>query len=438
MAMKIKPFRAFRFNKEVVGDPARCIAPPYDVITAGQQKELYNKSDYNVVRLIKGRQRPGDSDENNQYTRAAEYLRDWIDSGALRKDESEGIYGYIQDFELAGTRHRRLSFIAMGRLEEFGKTVRPHEETLEKPKIDRLRLNMATGAGLGLVFMLYDDDRQIAETFLETQLQKQPLLDLTDESDVRHRLFAISDPRAIQKMTRMMADKECIIADGHHRYETGLNYYRQMGKLGEAYQMMAFSNIRDDGFVLLPTHRIVKGLNDFDARDFLQKLGDDFELKSFEFSNSKGMAEAKTAMFSFITSQEDKAKCAFGIYAGEGAFYAAVLTDESVMNEVASDKSSGWKSLSVSVLHKLVLDRQLGISDEDLASGENVEYVKDTGDGLDNCVEKIDSGDGQLVFFLTPVRLEQLKAVTKSGEKMPQKSTFFYPKMYSGLTISEL
>ncbi len=221
--MEVKPFKAFRYDSTVVGDVGGCISPPYDVISPAQQEQLYEKSKYNIIRIIKGKTTSFDNDDNNQYTRAADYLKTWIEKGVLKKDQTETIYAYVQDFDVAGNHFQRSSFIALARLEEFGKTVRPHEQTLDEPKVDRLNLKRATVAKFGLVFMLYEDEQKIADEIVGRATAQEPLIDYTDEQDVRHRLFPITTKVDIDAIARMMADKSCIIADGHHRYETALN-----------------------------------------------------------------------------------------------------------------------------------------------------------------------------------------------------------------------
>ena len=213
--MEIKPFRAYRFNGEVVGDASDCIAPPYDVISADEQEALYARSEHNIVRIIKGRTDAGDDQTNNQYTRAAGYLGDWMESGAIRQDETETIYAYVQDFTVAGRRYQRDSFIALAKLEDFGAVVRPHEETLSKPKADRLRLQRATAAKFGLVFLFYEDEKKLADAIIKsTAVTGEALIDFEDDNGVRHRLFAVADQDEIEAIVAMMADKSCIIADG--------------------------------------------------------------------------------------------------------------------------------------------------------------------------------------------------------------------------------
>lgn len=270
--MELKPFKAYRFDNQVVGNAGDCIAPPYDVIDPQMQQQLYEKNDYNIARIIKGKQNPTDTETDNQYTRAAEYLNKWIESGAIKQDSEDAIYAYVQDFEITGTRYKRLSFISLTKLQQFGSGVKAHEKILNKPIEDRLNLNRATNAKFGLVFMLYDDPDKIAEQIIEKTSQTEPLIQFTDEQNVTHELYAITDKTEIEAITNMMADKNCVIADGHHRYTTALNYAKENPNPMAQYQMISFANVRHEGLIVLATHRVAKNLENFDTDKLLADL----------------------------------------------------------------------------------------------------------------------------------------------------------------------
>ena len=436
--MEIKPFRAFRFDGEVVGDAADCISPPYDVIDAEQQQRLYEKNPHNIVRIIQGKTAASDSDTENQYTRAADFFNAWIKEGALKQDPTEAIYPYIQDFQMGDTQFQRISFIALAKIEELGSGVKPHEQTMNKHKADRLNLQLATNANLGLVFMLYKDEERIADEVCENASKQKPLIDLTDEQNVRHRLFTVTDQKDIDAIEKMMLDKSCIIADGHHRYETALNYYKQTGNPAAGYQMLAFANSCNEGLVVLATHRLVKNLENFDSQKLLADLGNSFEITTYKFDTPKDKAVAKQTMLTQIKASSEDREIAFGVYAGNNCFYEIVLKDKKAMEKIVPDKSDAWQSLDVSVLHKLILENLLGIDEQKLAAGTNLEYAKDTPSAIDDSIAKVDSGKVQAAFFVNPEKMENIRMVTDKGEKMPQKSTYFYPKVYTGLTINKL
>jgi uncharacterized protein (DUF1015 family) len=438
--MEIKPFKAFRFDQAVVGDVGKCIAPPFDVISPSQQRRLYQRSRYNIVRITKGKTEPSDNDGNNQYTRAAQYFKRWIEEGALKQDSTEAVYAYVQDFQLAGAAFRRLNFIALAKLEDFGPPgwVRPHEQILNEPLIDRLKLKRATEARFGLVFMLYEDQQKIAEKIIEKLVTQQPLIDFVNDDNVRHRVYAITAKQDIDAIATMMSDKTCIIADGHHRYTTGLHYSKECNNPQAMYQMLAFVNMCQDGLKVLATHRLVGNLEDFDIDRLIAELEEDFEVTELPFSSPTGGARARQKMFEMMKAEYDNNETAFGIYAGENRFYLAILKNKQAMDSAAPEKSAAWRTLDASILHKLVLERLLGIDQEKLAKGENLEYMKDTPEAIDDAISQVDSRQKQVVFFMNPVKMQQLKMVTDVGERMPPKSTYFYPKMYTGLTIQKL
>jgi len=435
--MEIKPFKAYRFNEAVVGDVGRCIAPPYDVIDADLQDRLYKKSKYNIVQITKGKTSPSDGTDNNQYTRASKLFNDWLQTGALKRDTEDTVYGYIQDFEIAGIKAQRFSFIALAKLEELGKSVRPHEYTLDKPKIDRLNLRRATKASFGLIFMLYQDAKNVADKIIKKTVKQKPLIDFVDEQNVRHRLFAVTDNNDIDAITKMMNTQTCVIADGHHRYETALNYYKETGNPSAQYVLTAFVNTRQKGLLILATHRLIQNVKTFNGEKFLAGLKKDFELTTFAFDNEKAKQQAREKMSDKMKAEFDADKNAFGIYTADGEFYVAVLKDKHLMDAVAPDKSEHWKSLDVAVLHKLIIEKHLGIDEKGLAEGANIEYVKDTGEAIVDSINQVDKGAKQAALFMNPTKMKQIEMVTATGERMPQKSTFFYPKVYTGLVINK-
>ncbi|MDH4201942.1 MAG: DUF1015 domain-containing protein [Phycisphaerae bacterium] len=434
--MDIKAFKAYRFNNDVVGDPGDCIAPPYDVIDSSIQDDLYGRNAYNIVRAIKGKADAGDSSDNNVYTRAAEYLEGAIASGALVQEDSDAIYAYVQDFEIAGQTFQRSGIIACGKLTAFGEGVQPHEKTLEGPKADRLNLTRATACQLGQVFMLYDDPKNVDRQIISKAMQNKPVIDATDEHDVRHRLFVVDRTESIDAFIMMMADKQAVIADGHHRYETALNYWAETQSEQASYQMLTFVNMRNEGLVIQPTHRLLVDMENFDLTALLDELKAEFEIAEFPFSDPATQQQARKQMFEMM--QNNANQNIFGLYAGTKAFYAIQLKDTKFMAELYPDMSDAAQQLDVNVLHNLILEKHLGICDAKLASESHLEYIKDLGDAIDQSIAKVDSGESQGVFFMNATRIEQVQAVAAAGEKMPQKSTFFYPKIFSGLTIRKL
>jgi uncharacterized protein (DUF1015 family) len=436
--MEIKPFKAMRFNKDVVGNPGNCIAPPYDVIDADQQQALHDKNPYNIVRATRGLKQPTDDLNDNVYTRARDYLHKAIQDKALVEDAKAAIYVYIQDFEIAGRAFERSGIIAAGRLQEFGKGVQPHEKTLEGPKADRLNLTRATACQFGQIFMLYDDPANVDRQLIARAKELPILIDTTDEEGARHRLYALDDSRDVDAFVRMMEDKQAIIADGHHRYETALNYWRETGDDEAAWQMMTFVNMRNEGLVIQPTHRLLINMESFDAAALLDSLKADFEIQTFTFDSPEEKSAARRSMFDGLKTAERKKQNAFGFYAADKAFYTIVLKNERAMSQMCPEMSAAAQTLDVNVLHKLILEKYLGINDAKLAGQSHLLYIKDLGNAIDTSIARVDQGRSQGVFFMNSTRIDQVQDVARAGEKMPQKSTFFYPKIFSGLTLRKL
>jgi uncharacterized protein (DUF1015 family) len=436
--MEIRPFKALRFDESVVGDVGSCISPPYDVIDADMQQRLYEKNPYNVVRIIRPKDGSVQDGEQDKYTRVGKFFNELIETGVLKSDKLESIYAYVQDFLVGDDNYQRAGFVALGKLAEFGEGVHPHEKTLDGPKADRLILMRANDAQLGQIFMLYDDPERIADKLITKAIEGSSLIDYTDEDEVRHRLFAIDKPEDIKDVAEMMADKNPVIADGHHRYETALNYYAETQKETAAYRMMTFVNMQNPGLVILPTHRLIANVAEFDIDKLIEMLRNSFEVSRYHFDDEEQKSAARENMFSCMQDNFGSQNSSFGIYAASGDFYVATLKDKNAMEKKRPELSQAARNLDVNVLHGLILDDMLGIGEKQLASQSNIEYIKDIGDAIDKSIAKVDSGKSQAVFFMNPTKIEQVKDVAAAGEKMPQKSTFFYPKVYTGLVINKL
>ena len=434
---ELMPFRGIRYDEAVAGGLERNIAPPYDVVDDGLYKKLLAASPYNAVRLTLPAgpsAHEGGAADPASFQRAALLLRQWLWQGILRRDDKPAIYVYDQRFALQGQTHSRTGFVALMRLVEFGKGIRPHERTLSAPKQDRLKLLRATKANFGQVFALYEDETRRVDRLLDLAKAAPPLAAAGE--GIHHSLWAITDPARLQRIETLMRNAEIFIADGHHRYETALNYMHETPDSPAArYRMMTFVNMSNPGLVVLPTHRLVHGLPGFDGKLLLKRLEAQFAIERL----------AGDDVGALVTRLQDKQRArrrAFGLYFGDGNYYIAVLRDLAAM-DAAPVQSPAWKRLDVAILHSLVLEAALGIKPEAVAAGRNIEYVKDLGDfGEDSPVaeaaRKVREGRAQAVFFLNPARVEDVAAVAREGEKMPQKSTFFYPKVYTGLVMRML
>lgn len=436
--MEVKAFRGWRFNPEKVGDPGLAISPPYDVIDDDLRRRLCQKSPHNIVQVIRPEGGPEETERENRYTRAAELFRKWRQEEVLQEESVPTIYVYGQTFGPQGAQRTRMGMIAVARLEEFGQGVRAHEKTMGGPKEDRLRLTRATEAQFGQIFVLYTDPEKRIDALLEEAARGEPLLSATDDEGILHALWAITDGKKIRTIQEVMEPRPLLIADGHHRYETALTYARENKDLGPAqYQMMTFVNTKCEGLVILPTHRLVKGLENFRPQEFLWGLADDFEVETFNEPDADAGGRRAT-LFEELAKAVEGRRHAVGMYFGGGVYHLATLRREEALDTLPGEHSPEWRRLDVSILHSLILGTQLGIDEAALEEGSRVEYVKGLGDGVDRAVQAVDEGRCQAAFFVNPPRMEEVEAVAGKGERMPRKTTFFYPKVFSGLVINVL
>ncbi len=443
MLVRVVPFKAFRYEKSKVGDISKVVTPPYDIIKGKKVDELQALSEYSVSWIIKNKPQDGDTTDNNQYTRARDFLEKWVEDGVLKHEDKEAFYVYGQNFRINNQDLFRFGFIGLIRLEEFATEapskeafsgVLQHEETLPKDIKDRLSLCRACMAQFGQIFVIYPDHEGQVDSILEKAMQGSPAIDINDNNDVRHRLWIIDEADDTDLVTKYMEDKYVIIADGHHRYKTALALAKDNPDLETAkYRMLTFVNISNPGLVVLPTHRIVQNLEQFSKENLLDAIGEHFEIASFE---------TKDEMFALMNKKFITGEHVFGLFMNDGNFYSLRLKEPKMMDDVLPDKSTEHRSLDVAILHSLILDRKLGIDREKLAQGTMkgggfVVYVKGIGDAVDEAIKSV-RGEAQAVFFMNPTRIEEVEAVSRNIEVMPQKSTFFHPKVWTGFTINKL
>jgi uncharacterized protein (DUF1015 family) len=421
--------KGLRYNASKV-DANEVVTPPYDVIDANGQEGFYTKNPYNVIRLELGKVFPDDNEENNKYTRAAEFLREWISSGVLVHEDKPSVYLYEQEFEARGEKKIRSGFIAGVQANDYSKgEVLPHEETLPKHKADRLNLMKATLANFSPIFGLYADPGHTIETALNNAKGSQtPDAEVTDDQGVVNRLWVVSDENTVQTVVQQMTSKKIFIADGHHRYETAVNFGKEMsaqGRPGFDYLMICLVNLYNEGLVVFPTHRVVKNIDNFDLNLLIDKLSDDFNVEEI----------TGLSLNEFITKLETKGQNAhaFGLYANS-QYYLISLKDENRLDDlVLEGRSAAWRRLDVSILHTLILEKLLGIGSQQRADESNLVYLRDD----EATKAAVDNGSAQLAFFMNSTRVEEVTDIATGGEKMPQKSTFFYPKVITGLVIND-
>jgi uncharacterized protein (DUF1015 family) len=437
----IAPFRALRY------DPARVnlsqvVTQPYDKITPEMQERYYAASPHNLVRIILGKREAADHAGDNTYTRAAAYFQDWRRQGIFLREAQPSIYSYAQHFTVPGgnKESERLGFIALGQLEDYSDSVVfRHEQTLAKPKADRLDLLRSTRAHFGQLFMLYSDPAGEIDGLLTAAAA--PEMETRDEYGVRHRVSKISDPGLVDLVRSTMCDKKLIIADGHHRYETALNYRNERRSSADtappgahgfsseipSYEMvmMTFINMDSPGLLILPTHRVVHGLAEFSAEELRQRASQYFSVEEVDPS-------VDAARASGILQEAGHAGTALLAVTADRVFL--LDTPQAVGSKLFTGLSLRQQSLDVVQLHKCLLEGVLGISEEAIRNQQNISYVRDAGEAM----TRVRSGGANVAFLMNPARMRQVRDIAFAGEVLPQKSTDFYPKLLSGLTIYAL
>jgi len=436
----IYPFRAWRYNPSAVR-LEDVVTQPYDKISPAMQEAYYQRSPYNLVRIILGLPELFDAEGGeNVYSRAARDFKAWREQSVLVRERDPAIFAYSQRFRVPGsdeTKERR-GFIALGKLHDYAdQVVFRHEQTLSKPKTDRLNLLKATRAHFGQIFMLYSDPAGSVEKILYEGAGPADA-EVTDEYAVLHRLWRVSDPGVIRLLTSTMADKKLIIADGHHRYETALNYAKEHAAAPartehntnelpqppypEAAVMMTFVNMDSDGLVILPTHRVVHGLASFDPAAFTRAADRFFTVERLPDAPVSGN----------IDLLRHQSGTAFVAVTSAGSF---LLRSKPEAAEAAlAALPEHQRQLDLSHLHTIILDKLLGLDAEKVREQSNLRYLRDAGEA----VGQVHRGEADVAFLTNPVTMEQLREIAFAGSVMPQKSTDFYPKLLSGLTIYAL
>ena len=430
---KIYPFYGVRYNSARVGGWSEVTAPPYDVISEEQREGYARRSAYNVVQLILPQ---GEGDE--RYAAAAKYFRDWLADGILVKEAEPAIYVYSQRFQVEGAAYERTGFISIIQLEPFeNRVVLPHEKTLAKPKEDRLKLMRACMANLSQVFGMYRDPSGTDQAVFEAVKKEAPHVSFTDGEGVTHALWVVTDRELIRTLQALLKDKQVYIADGHHRYETALNLRAELSQAGTSgdegfnYVMMMFVNTNDPGMVVLPTHRMVHTLPDWDLSKFLQDVERYFTVEKWD-----GSIESEVGLKAFVdalANGQARGQCVFGVY-GQGDAYLLTLKSYQVMAELYPQKPEAWRKLDVAVLHSLVFERVLGMTQESQLRQEHLSYTRNAAE----VVAQVQAGRYQFGVFMNPTPSEAVSEVANAGEVMPQKSTYYYPKLASGLVFYDL
>ncbi len=421
---EIKAFKGMRYT-DSGGSLNTLVCPPYDIISDAQRESYIEKNPYNIIRL----ELPKGGDE--RYREAGDTLDKWLDGEILACDGEDGVYVYEMQFTANGAKRSLKGFVSLVRLTDFSEgIVLPHEETLSKAKQDRFDLMGETFCNFSQIYSLYMDEDNSVYGIIDGSSNGAPDMEVTDGDGTVHRMWRISDKNTISKLTKAFVDKKLYIADGHHRYETALNFHRSLCASGKAvpgdrsgYVMMMLVNMENNGLVVFPTHRIVHGLAEFNAEKIID------ECKKY-FTVSEAPDEGR--MQAALNMAYDEGKKAFAMYVGAGNCFVMTLKDETAVKRLLPDMSDAYCGLDVSVLHSLVLERIFGIDKENMANQKNLGYTRSREEAL----RAVDIDGADCSFILNPTKVSEIRDVAAAGEKMPQKSTYFYPKLITGLVMN--
>ncbi len=415
---EVLPLQALHYDLAEVGSLADVAAPPYDVIDDAQRAELVGRSGHNVVEL----DLPRDPDGGDPYEHAADLLARWTQEGVLTRDADPAIWALEQDYNAPdGSRLTRRGFLARVRLAPYGEGIRAHERTQPGPKEDRLRLTRATRHNLSPIFALHPGN---AWRHLEPALGGGPWGEVTDADGTTHRVWRIADPAVHEAIASELEPGELLIADGHHRYETSLAYQREVGAGGPAdYVLMALISLEDPGLTVFPTHRLISGLADDPGRQ--ESLGTGlkelFEVEEVPIERLDPGGTDGVGVFGYIDS-----------HFGRG--FRLRLRDTSRLDEALAGRSAAYRNLDAAILEELVLKGILGMSTGDIAAKRGIGYTP----SIDEALAKLEAGDYQAAFLLRPTPVDQVRAVAAEGETMPPKSTYFFPKLLTGIAFNPL
>lgn len=423
MAIEIKPLNALVYNQDKV-EISDVIAPPYDVISEKYRDELYKRSPYNITRLIL-------SNAEDPYKDASETFRKWLDEKVLVKTDKPVIFYLLQKYKLNGKEITRKGFIARNKIEDFSTgNILPHEFTMSGPKEDRLKLTKACKANFSQIFMVYSDPEKQIENAVD--ISGTPFIDVTDDNGVRNTVWKIEDEKTIALIEEVLKDKTLLIADGHHRYETALNYRNFLGEnAGEANYVMSYFTNMDDDLLIYPTHRIItKWIEPYVLLETVKKY---FDVKDYTFTGAN-KTEVKQEFLKAI-EKSSKDKITMGLYMKNvNKFYLLTLREDvnSILDEY--NVPDELKTLDLTVLHKVILTKELGFTDEEQMAQDGIKYIKVENEAFD----MIDLGKAEASFIMAYPKIEDIKRISSAGYRMPQKSTYFYPKLLSGIVINPL
>jgi len=437
---EIRPFRGLRYEAGQVDDLARVIAPPYDIISPDEQRALYARSPYNIVRLEYGEAHADDSEQNNRYTRAAATLAQWLASGVLVQDDRPAFYVYDQEFEHDGTRYHRRALLTRVGLEEWAKgTIRPHEHTMARPKEDRLRLLRACRANLSPVFALYRDPQSAVSSALQDAISGRSPLAVAEGAKERHTLWPLGEQSLHRWLQQQFAPATLYIADGHHRYETALAYRDERraaaaswtGQEAESFVLAGLTAAEDPGLLILPIHRLLQLPQADDS--ILERLRQHLAVEEVTAAQNHGQAAPQRLLE--LMAEQGRSASAFGLcWPGERLFLLTVEDPQALLARLCPECPAQWRTLDVAVLELALLETILGVNAKPIEEGGAVAIASDAREAW----QEVQAGHYSVAFLLNPVPVEKVLAVADAGQRMPPKTTFFHPKLATGLVINRL
>jgi len=429
------PFKGMQYNKEKIVTLDDVMSPPYDIISEKMQNELYEKHQYNFVKLILGKQFPEDTDAENRYTRAKKLFDEWQKQGILMPSDTPAVYPYKVEYRVKKETKQMNGFFILLKLDPEYKTVKAHEKTLSKPKADRLNLMRECYANLEPIQLMFMDEHDTIRKTMDAALHA-PVIKVKGYDGFTHQLWKLDDEHVVKNIINELQKKTLFIADGHHRYQTSINYAEEKRKqTGNNdprapfnYIMVVLCNMFDPGLSILPTHRFIK-MSNVDFNDLSKKLEKFFEIEKKSLEKKKKDYEkiGKKIMSDIETNDQHK----LALYTKD-AYYILTLKNEAAMDSRAADHSKTWRTLDVSILHKLILEQFLGINEKNLE--DHVKYTRVDSEAI----ELVDEGKYDFSFLINATKIDQLKAIADASEHMPQKSTYFLPKMLSGLVMYKM
>ncbi len=432
---KVIPFQGYRYNTELCGDLNQTTAPPYDIISDGQRAELYERSPYNIVRIDYGMEQADDTAENNKYTRAGKDLKEWVENQILVQEDAPAFYVYEEVFSIKGETQKSFKgILSLVQLEEFAKgIVLPHEQTISKAKADRYDLMCATEGNLSPIYSLYVDETGELTTILYDITLRPADITFTTDENVQQNIWLVKDTALLKKITTAFADKQLFIADGHHRYETALAYRdmrrEQAPSAADApydYVMMMLVAMEDSGLKVFPTHRMIHSSSAFDEPMLIGCLTEDFEVSKIFFTEGDYADIITSRLANTLTDK------LFALYTGEDYYYLLKLKGFESIDRLLPDKSEAYRHLDVTILHNLILERYLDIDRENMAQQKNLTYTR----SAQEAINEVRARHQQCAFLINATKIKEIRQVSLANEKMPQKSTYFWPKLVTGIVIN--